>query len=130
MAQVSDRYRPVHDTALNEANVGRLFCSVLLESDLTQTIVMTSDSLHEFFKSRGYVIKQERYGEPVFAQLAKRVRKVHRSLNTGMSLLKVEEDLSSIVLWNPKYSSIFGDVKSHIKELLDRLDQEEVHEDE
>jgi hypothetical protein len=117
------QYAPVHGAQKNALNVGLLFADFLSNADLSEPLVLTAEGLRDVLAQDGWDIDAHLMGNDTpFVKTAKRVRKLQRKLAIDPQLFGVDDDCTAITLWSPADAKIFGDVKPHLKELLEADD--------
>ena len=113
-------YVPAHTAETEEVNFGRMICDILIAADLREPVIFTEDKLFSYLEDNGLVIlEKSSYRASPFRQFARRIRRLQRTLRVEPPIFPVDEGRTTITLWHPRYTDIFGDIKPDLERIVE-----------
>lgn len=126
---VSTQYVPAYSNEIEKVRFGHLLCELFLSADLSKELVVTEETLQEYFRKKGVDLIPRRLGTPTLPRIARRIRKLQDTLRIVPPLFRVDEDITKITVWEPNDLSLFGDIRPWIKDLQQKTSEEDPEED-
>jgi hypothetical protein len=119
MDAVDATYTPAFEDEGQELNAGLLLAELLLDADPNVEFAVTEQMFADTVARQDLEIVPEHSEWSPFQRLARRLRKIQRRLGIYPPIFPIDEANGRIVLWQPSYALVFGDIRPALKRLLE-----------